>query len=225
MKKQMILVVMASLLVCSSSFAGVMPGPDNLTGYTAENGKSFFFEVTGSTLGSVWGTDAYTLDSSLAAAAVHAGALKDGQKGVVKVTILDGKPAYKGSTRNGVTTGNWGAYEGSYKVEKSSRKSSAGSVEQDPVTLTSYGKQLGEEMLFEVIGAAEGSVWGTDVYTLDSKLAVAAVHAGVLKVGEKGVVKVTILAGKSAYKGSSRNGITTGDWGSYQGSYRVDKAQ
>ena len=33
-----------------------------------------------------------------------------------------------------------------------------------------------------------GFVWGTNVYTLDSTLALAAVHAGLLKTGESKVV-------------------------------------
>ena len=36
-------------------------------------------EVTGSSQGTVWGTDLYTDDSSIPAAAVHAGVLKDGE--------------------------------------------------------------------------------------------------------------------------------------------------
>ena len=33
-------------------------------------------------------------------------------------------------------------------------------------------------MLFDVVGRAEGSLWGTDVYTADSRLSAVAVHAG-----------------------------------------------
>ena len=50
-------------------------------------------------------------------------------------------------------------------------------------------------------------MWGTDVYTSDSTLATAAVHAGVLQPGQTGVVKVTILPGQAAYQGSTRNSV------------------
>ena len=40
-------------------------------------GASFYFRVTGATEGPLWGTDVYTGDSALAAAAVHAGLDRD----------------------------------------------------------------------------------------------------------------------------------------------------
>ena len=39
-------------------------------------GTTYYFRVTGARDGSVWGTDVYTGDSSLALAAVHAGAVE-----------------------------------------------------------------------------------------------------------------------------------------------------
>jgi hypothetical protein len=96
---------------------GTEKGPANLTGYRNQTGKVLFFEVVGSTDSGVFGTDIYTADSSLAAAAVHAGVLKNGEKGVVKVTILPGQAEYKASSRNGVTSLGWYAYDGSYRVE------------------------------------------------------------------------------------------------------------
>ena len=83
------------------------PDPGTLVGLRGQNGQSFYFEVTGNKGGgSVYGTDLYTDDSSLAAAAVHAGVLADGQKGVVKVTVLPGADNYQASDRNGVSTFN-----------------------------------------------------------------------------------------------------------------------
>jgi hypothetical protein len=63
-------------------------------------------------------------------------------------------------------------------------------------------------------------VWGTDVYTSDSRLAIAAVHAGVLKEGETGVVRVMLMDPPPAFAGSSRHGITTSAYGQYQGAYQ-----
>jgi hypothetical protein len=94
--------------------------PGTLMGYRTEIGKSLYFEVTGRAAGgAVWGTDIYTDDSTLAAAAVHAGVLKDGQKGVIKVTILKYEGTYDGATRNGVTSVAFATYPGSsFRVEK-----------------------------------------------------------------------------------------------------------
>jgi hypothetical protein len=66
--------------------------------------------------GGLWGTDVYTLDSNLALAAVHAGALKPGQAGTVKVKILGPQPAFQGSVRNGITSSPYGPYNGGFKV-------------------------------------------------------------------------------------------------------------
>ena len=82
--------------------------------------------------------------------------------------------------------------------------------------------QNGKTILFEVTGLNAGSIWGTDVYTDDTELGLAAVHAGVLAVGEKGIVKVTIVAAQDKYAGSARNGVTSGDYGRWEGSYRVE---
>src|SRR5262245_52005543 len=52
---------------------------------------------------------------------------------------------------------------------------------------------VGRVLLIEVVGRVEGSVWGTDVYTADSRLGPAAVHAGAIREGERGLVRVTLL--------------------------------
>jgi len=72
-----------------------------------------------------------------------------------------------------------------------------------------------------VTGDDTGSLWGTDVYTDDSSLATAAVHAGVLHRGETGIVKVQILPGRSQYEGTSRHGVVSRSYGAWGGSYRV----
>jgi hypothetical protein len=66
-------------------------------------------------------------------------------------------------------------------------------------------------------------VWGTDVYTTDSKLSMAAVHAGVVKVGETGVVHLKIIASPASFAGSTRHGITTSNYGRYSAAYQILK--
>jgi hypothetical protein len=81
----------------------------------------------------------------------------------------------------------------------------------------------GTTYYFRVTGASDGSAWGTDVYTGDSPLAVAAVHAGAVKAGETAVVRVTVMAPLNQYRGSARNGVTSHDYGRYGTAYRVDR--
>ena len=93
----------------------------------------------------------------------------------------------------------------------------------DPGSLTAYRQpdQIGKTFLFRVTGAGQGALWGTETYTLDSTLAAAAVHTGVLKVGETGNVKVMILGPGNGYVGSTRNGLTSANYGAYPGSYQI----
>src|SRR5438477_9424577 len=74
----------------------------------------------------------------------------------------------------------------------------------DPGTLHAYQAMIGQTLTFRVTGHVGSTLWGTDMYTLDSGLATAAVHAGVLKVGETGNVRVQILGPQGAFLGSTR---------------------
>ena len=98
---------------------GILPDPGKLHLQVTDIGKVFHFEVVGNPQGAVWGTEVYTSDSFLAAAAVHAGVLQNGQKGIVKVRVLPGQNSYKGTTANGVTSRGWGKWTVSFTVEKS----------------------------------------------------------------------------------------------------------
>lgn len=65
-----------------------------------------------------------------------------------------------------------------------------------------------------------GTVWGTDIYTDDSSICAAAVHAGAIGTGG-GLVTIEMAAGQAAYEATVRNGISTNRWSSFQGSFRV----
>jgi len=94
----------------------------------------------------------------------------------------------------------------------------------DPGNLKAYEGRVGQIFAFRVTGVvAGGSIWGTDVYTTDSMLAMAAVHAGVIKAGETGVVRLKILASPPSFAGSFRNGVRTSAYGVYGGAYQILK--
>lgn len=85
----------------------------------------------------------------------------------------------------------------------------------------------GQTFYRRVTGTADGTVWGggeENVYTDDSNLGTAAVHAGALKVGETAMLRFTILPGQDSYIGSTRNDVTTRPYQSYGGSVRIDGA-
>jgi beta-lactamase regulating signal transducer with metallopeptidase domain len=183
-------------------------------------GQSFLMTVTGGTSGSVWGTEKYTHDSSIPAAAVHAGILQPGERAIVKVTVSPGLPYYQGSTHNGVASRDW-SNSGNYvtiSIERASQPlpglttRSPQAAVAVPATMAEFAPFIGHTYTFNVTGDSTGLVWGTDLYTNDSSLAAAAVHAGVLQPGETALVKVTILPGVPQYHGSTRNGVTSRDW-------------
>lgn len=98
----------------TTGVAVAIAAPANFVGYRGKIGASYQFNVTGTNVGAVWGTDVYTDDSSVAAAAVHAGVLAIGETKTVTVTILAGQNSYAASTRNGISASTWGSWGGSY---------------------------------------------------------------------------------------------------------------
>jgi hypothetical protein len=70
-------------------------------------------------------------------------------------------------------------------------------------------------------GGEPDSVWGIDLYTDDSSVCTAAVHAGVITIEEGGSVTIEIREGEESYEGSTRNGITTFSYGTWAGSFVV----
>jgi hypothetical protein len=109
------------------------PGTNDMTQFSsADIGKVYKLTTTGAS-GGGWGTDIYTSDSYIPAMAVHAGVLTIGQTKEIYIKIVEGKSSYLGSTRNGITTSEWGGWGLSYQFvsQPSSYKaiSSPGQVE------------------------------------------------------------------------------------------------
>ncbi len=76
--------------------------------------------------------------------------------------------------------------------------------------------------IFEYVcppGGHPGPIWGTDVYTDDSSVCTAAVHAGLFPLDEGGRVRIVIRTGRDSYTGSTRNGMISEDYGHWDGSF------
>jgi hypothetical protein len=95
-----------------------------------------------------------------------------------------------------------------------------GDAQPDPGAMTSYQTQVGKSFLFTITGRTESPIWGTDIYTSDSEVACAAVHAGKVRPGQTKVVKVTVVTPPAGFQGSTRNGLTSHNYGSFPGAYR-----
>jgi len=177
---------------------------------------------------SVWGTGIYSDDSSICTAATHAGLITVIGGGVVTLEIGRGRASYAGSTQHGVTSSSWGQWHGSFHFIGSARalpprlRNSASGSTTIPWSRTARNlrTQVGKRFNFRCSAAGSlATVWGSSIYTDDSSICSAAVHAGYITVLSGGPVTLEIQSGQSAYQGSHRNGVTTASWRNWTGSF------
>jgi LCCL domain len=216
----------------------------DLMAYRGLVGQTIHLHLRGATGGDVWGTDIYTDDSDPNVAAVHDGILKPGEEGIAAIRLLPGIERYDGTTKNGVRTNDFGHFGGSYRFdgvqpvarpdpsEISGRFNIPFMVFLDGIggdsaseELVKMRDQIGASVDLTVTGSSGAPIWGDGIYTDDSAVAVAAVHAGLLKVGEIGVVRATIMGPRDRYEGTSRNGIQSQSFNRFEGSYRLERVK
>ncbi len=177
----------------------------------------------------IYGTDDYTSDSPVCAAAMHAGAISD-RGGEATVMLEPGRPAYRGTKRNGIQSRDWGAYRASYRFHGVPAAPPAPEVAAAPVMIeagctfraTEIHGEPGSSYRVSCPGgcnAEKPRIWGSDPYTADSPVCIAAIHAG-LATDRGGEFTVVLEAGRPAYRGSKRNGVESADFGAYRASFR-----
>ncbi len=196
--------------------AGPQPCPDNAAAYagTTEAITCACPETT-TPRGAVWGSLTYTADSAICAAALHAGAVTR-RGGTVTLRMGPGQPRYVGSTRNGLQSMNFGEYRASYQFDGVQE---AAGPRQCPDDMTAHAGT--DEQLTCACPATtnpRGSVWGTDVYTADSAVCAAALHAGAV-TRRGGEVTLRMMPGRPRYPGTTRNGVQSIDFPDYGASY------
>lgn len=200
----------------------------NAVSLDGADGQTFTLACSpGGTAHSVWGSDIYTADSSICTAGVHSGLITYQQGGSVTIKLRPGRTVYGCSERNGVTTSPYGSYQHSFVFKTANTEAVVREAEdQIPVlwstSATMVSGETGKTYKFKCpSNGKEGTVWGTDIYTLDSSICNAAVHAGKLASESGGSVTIELRPGESSYKGSTRNGIKTNDYGQYGRSFAV----
>ena len=226
-----LLVVLAvSLGSASSAMAQAQPGGSGwgatAAAYRGQNGVQYSYTCPSyGTRSSVWGTDVYTDDSSVCTSAVHTGAITLAGGGTVTIEIRPGEASYASTTRNRVTSNAYGAWSGSFVV--------VGAQADQPPTRTDGGTDWrqtagrfrewpGTQISYQCpAGGPIGTVWGTNVYTDDSSVCTAAVHAGVISVRRGGNVTIEMVDGQQSYRGTTRDGIKSNPYGAWGGSFIV----
>ncbi|CAH1238319.1 CRISPLD1 [Branchiostoma lanceolatum] len=170
--------------------------------------------------GSVWGTVVYTDDSSICRAAIHDGRIEE-TGGEVTIYKLPGRDAYLSSGKNGITTTAYGSWGGSFAFSENPVIPEE-QPSEDTVTCSTEARDMqGESFTIDCPAdcASTGStIWGDGIYTDDSSICRAAIHAGM--IGDSGgEVTVYMLGGQDSYEGSEANGVSSLHYGSWGGSF------
>ena len=175
-------------------------------------------------VGTVWGTDIYTDDSSICSAAVHSGLIGAKEGGAIAIRIRPGESSYAGMTRNGVSSQDYGSWNASFIFLNSEGVPVAIDIEiprlgwnQTAVDLR--GRLDQDFSYFCLPNGRVSSVWGTNIYTDDSSICSAAVHTGLITTKDGGTITIRIQPGESSYLGSTSNGVSSEDYGIWDGSF------
>ena len=127
------------------------------------------------TSGAVWGNAIYTTDSSVCAAALHAGAATP-SGGPVTVKMAAGCPSYQGGPRNGIISSTWGPFGSSFYFAGHGDGKCAGAGPSDPcpedfaripsaATVTDFACACPA-----TTGVASRSIYGNGIYTTDASI-------------------------------------------------------
>ncbi|MGP1353702.1 MAG: LCCL domain-containing protein [Parasphingopyxis sp.] len=177
--------------------------------------------------GTVWGAGPYSDDSAVCRAAMHAGLVGD-EPANVTINFMPGRQSYSSTEANGVQTSEWGEWGGSFAfegVELNEPEEEVAAVEACPDDASDLRGT--EDPLTCSCGpdaTMAGSVWGTDIYTDDSNICRAAVHAGVITT-DGGDVTLTPEDGQENYAGSTANGVESRDYGAWSGSFAFESVE
>ena len=142
-----------------------------------------------------------------------------------------GRPAYRGSVRNGMQSGDYGYYGKSFTLGPSGQAAGGPpapppgyAAPPPPAQAIEAGCNFNAGQLRGEIGSSHlvncppgcsktgAGLWGSDAYTADSGVCRAAIHAGLI-TDAGGNVVVTLDPGRPAYRGSVRNSVRSGDYG------------
>lgn len=199
----------------------------NATEHRGQDGSTFEYECpAGGTLGSLWGTETYTDDSSVCTAAVHVGLITIADGGTVTIEIQPGGDTYVAGEANDVISEYYGPYAGSFIFPDAPPGSGDFAVPAKSWSQTASGLAVGDSRELECsANGTAGSVWGTGTYTSDSSICTAAALEGLITLASGGPVVVDVVDGEDSYSGSTANGITSQDYGVYALSFEFPADQ
>jgi hypothetical protein len=170
-----------------------------------------------------WGTDVYTDDSSICTAAAHAGLITVREGGVVTIEMRPDVGQYAGSARNGVRTGDWmEPWTGAYVFVREANTPEPAIAATSWMQADSWAGDAGRVVILACPPQIQlQTVYGTEVYSGDTPVCSAAVHAGLTSERSGGLVAIEILTGITSFAASTGQGVTSQALDGWRGaSYR-----
>ena len=214
---------LAATAAHAQTYLGLAP-TQNAGAFRAQAGQalSFVCPASDGSKAKLYGTDIYTDDSPICAAAIHAGVLKAGRAGAVTILIGNGAKSFKGSDRNGIASHEYGSWGYSYSFVRDGEPGRIGWSTVWNGIPEDYTAPIAVNCPPE--GDVSRAIWGTDVYTRDSAICVAAVHAGAITPAKGGLITVRRAPAPREYPGTQRYRITSQRWGSSTDAFTVAAA-
>ncbi len=208
----------------AQTYLGLAP-TQNAGAFRAQAGQalSFVCPASDGSKANLYGTDTYTDDSPICAAAIHAGVLEAGRAGIVTILIGDGAKSFKGSERNRIVSHDYGALGHSYSFVQDGEPGS--------ISWKTVWNGIPDDFTDPIVvscppeGDASRAIWGTDVYTRDSTICVAAAHTGSITPEKGGLVTVRRAPAPKEYPGTERYRVTSQRWGSSADAFTVAAAR
>lgn len=168
----------------------------------------------------LYGTETYTDDSPICAAAIHAGVVKPGVAAAVTIIPGNGEMKFQGSVQNGIESQDYERWGFWYRFAPD------GTLAE--ITWATAWRFMPPEFEGPVEllcppggDAGKGLAYGTDVYTTESKIRIAAVHTGAISAGNGGPVIVVRAPGQDGFKGSEQNGVASRNAGGSRDAFTV----
>lgn len=203
----------------------------NAQAFHGQNGLVVAYACpAGGSPGNVYGTGVYTDDSKVCSAAVHAGRITLAAGGKVFIKILPGRANYLGSSRHGITSSSYGSWSGSYQfvAGPAAAPAATGPILDGgrtwAATAAKWAANAGGRYRYACPPNGKlGPVFGSGTYATTSSVCSAAVHAGQISATQGGNVVILVSAGRSAYAGTVKNGVTSQAAAAAPGSFTFTK--
>jgi hypothetical protein len=177
--------------------------------------------------GAIWGTGMYTSDSSICMSAVHYGWISQAAGGRVSYQAVPGMASYQASANNGVNSLAYGSWSLSLQITGAQALAGGGVNYPTPIgwteSLASLARSGAPGTVMQFVcppgNTPTAIIWGSDIYTSDSPICVAAQHRGLIAPGGGGLVNVMLLGRQEGFSSTARNGVTSSTYGPWDMSY------